>query len=220
MKPQFLGLLVAPLGACMIVAGCDGGGREGAPAPAAAPAKAPVEPAAQPAPPSASQSIMRPSVIAESEPEPPEPPEPPAPPKATVLFPSGSALDDAGREVLDGLLGDPAMPAEARFVLRGHADSRGGDRANLATSRRRAEAVQAYLESKGVDPERIEVIALGERRPAAPNATLAGEDDPEGRALNRRVEVEVTPPPEPAAPQDAAPGGEPAAPAPAAPPKP
>ena len=80
--------------------------------------------------------------------------------------------------------------------------------------------MQAYLESKGVDPERIEVIALGERRPAAPNATLAGEDDPEGRALNRRVEVEVTPPPEPAAPQDAAPGGEPAAPAPAAPQKP
>jgi OOP family OmpA-OmpF porin len=39
------------------------------------------------------------------------------------------------------------------------------------------------------------VIGLGEDRPVAPNAHLDGSDDPEGRARNRRVEIEVTPVP-------------------------
>ena len=142
---------------------------------------------------SAVQSIVRPEVIAETEPTPePTPSRTPVPlPTITVPFPSGRRLDDAGRAELDKLLADPAFPAEARLVLRGHSDAMGDDARNLATSRHRAEAVRDYLIEKGVAADNIEVIALGERRPVAPNATLSGADDPAGRARNRRVDVEV-----------------------------
>jgi OmpA-OmpF porin, OOP family len=139
------------------------------------------------------QSIVRPEVIAEVEPTPtPTPsPTPAALPTATVLFPSGTRLDDAGRTALDALLADPALPGDARLVLRGHSDSGGSDADNLRASRRRAEAVRAYLLGKHVAADRMELIALGERRPVAPNALPDGSDDPAGRARNRRVEVEV-----------------------------
>lgn len=150
----------------------------------------------------AAQSIMQPKVIAESPPEPaPTPsPTPAAPTGVTIRFARGAALDAAGEAALDRLLADPALPAGAAFVLRGHSDSPGSDAANLVTSRRRATAVADYLADKGVARERMAVIALGERRPVAPNAQLDGSDDPEGRAKNRRVDVEVVPPAPAAAP--------------------
>lgn len=160
--------------------------------------RAPAPPAPEPDPSAASfdneaagQSIVRPEVIAEVEPTPTPTPTPAPLPRATVAFTKGTALDDAGRAALDQLLGAPGLPADARFVLRGHSDTAGSDRDNLVTSRKRAEAVRAYLEGEGIGRERVEVIALGERRPVAPNATLGGEDDPAGRARNRRVDVEV-----------------------------
>lgn len=144
---------------------------------------------------SAVQSIVRPEVIAETEPMPGPTPSPtPVPlPSASVPFPSGQWLNDAGRAALDRLIADPTLPARARLVLRGHSDTKGNDAENLITSRRRAEAVRDYLVEKGVAANRIAVIALGERRPVAPNATLDGADDPAGRARNRRVDVEVLP---------------------------
>lgn len=151
---------------------------------------------------SAAQSIVRPEVIAETEPTPtPTPSATPVPlPSVTVPFASGVRLDDAGRAALDRLIADPALPTDARLVLRGHSDAMGDDAENLVTSRRRAEAIRDYLVEKGVGADRIAVIALGERRPVAPNATLDGTDDPAGRARNRRVDVEVlpaAPPPNP-----------------------
>ncbi|SFP60586.1 OmpA family protein [Sphingomonas rubra] len=147
----------------------------------------------------ASQSIMQPKVIAESEPVPTPTPTPSIPTGTTVPFARGVALDAVGRETLDRLLAAPGLPADARWVLRGHSDSSGDDRANLDASRRRAAAVRTYLAAQGIDADRITVIALGERRPVAPNAQLDGSDDPAGRARNRRVEVEILPPeaPEP-----------------------
>ena len=143
----------------------------------------------------AEQSIVRPEVIAETEPAPVAAAggSPAPPPGATVAFASGSTLDDAARTVLDRLIADPALPPDARFVVRGHTDALGDDRANLLASRRRAEAVRDYLAAKGVAPGRVEVVALGERRPVAPNATLDGADDPAGRARNRRADVTVLP---------------------------
>ncbi|QKS02023.1 OmpA family protein [Sphingomonas sp. CL5.1] len=102
--------------------------------------------------------------------------------------------------MLDDLLHQPATAAGGRIVLRGNTDSRGSDSANLIVSRRMAEAVRDYLVKNGVDRERISVIALGERRPVAPNAHADGSDDPEGRARNRRVEIEVLLPDTPARP--------------------
>lgn len=170
-----------------IVAGCDRqedrtGGMKGAISAAPTPT---VDASASPA----AKSIIRPAVI-----------ETPAPPpleteKLTISFADrGLALSEDGRAQLDALMDSRAMQAGGAIILRGHSDSRGYDGDNLVTSRKRAEAVRAYLEDKGVPRERMSVIALGETRPIAPNAHLDGSDDPEGRARNRRVEIEVQPP--------------------------
>lgn len=133
------------------------------------------------------KSILRPDVA------PPEPAPPPLEPVTrTIAFgASGTVLDDTGRRTLDDLLHQPVTAAGGRIILRGNTDSRGSDSANLIVSRRMAEAVRDYLVKNGVSRARIDVIALGERRPVAPNAHADGGDDPEGRARNRRVEIEV-----------------------------
>ncbi len=142
----------------------------------------------------AAQSIMQPEVVAENPPAPTQSttPTPATPRTVTITFAHGAALDDAGRAALDELA--VALPGEARLIVRGHSDSPGSDAANLAQSRRRAEAVQGYLSGKGIAPARMEVIALGERRPIAPNANRDGSDDMVGRARNRRVEIDILPP--------------------------
>jgi OmpA-OmpF porin, OOP family len=161
---------------------------------------APPEPTPTEAAPTVNEtrSVMREAVIAEIKPTPPPVVEPQTLPTATIGFARGTALGDEGRAALDTLLADAALPKGARFLLRGHSDAMGSDADNLTASRRRAQAVAAYLNGKGIDAERIEVIALGERRPVSPNAKPDGSDDPEGRARNRRVEVEVVAPAPPA----------------------
>ncbi len=70
-----------------------------------------------------------------------------------------------------------------KLILEGHCDSRGSAAYNDALSLRRANAVKEYLISKGVRESRIEVKGFGESKPVASNNT------DEGRAQNRRVEV-------------------------------
>jgi OOP family OmpA-OmpF porin len=145
--------------------------------------------AATPSPTPSPRSIMQPDVVHE-----PIAPPPPMPIEATIGFPEGGAkLDDAARQQLDTLVADPVTASGGPIVLRGNTDSRGSDADNKAASKKRAEAVGAYLEKKGVAKERITIIALGEDRPVAPNANADGSDNPEGRAKNRRVEISVTP---------------------------
>jgi OmpA-OmpF porin, OOP family len=67
----------------------------------------------------------------------------------------------------------------------GHTDSVGSDEYNQALSIRRAAAVKAYLVSKGVSGDIIDVMGMGKRDPIATNSTAAG------RAMNRRVDVLV-----------------------------
>ncbi|MEY4979422.1 MAG: hypothetical protein RLZZ352_1692 [Pseudomonadota bacterium] len=67
----------------------------------------------------------------------------------------------------------------------GHTDSTGPAKYNQALSVRRAEAVKAYLVSKGIESNRIYTEGKGLTQPIADNSTR------EGRAKNRRVEVEV-----------------------------
>ncbi|WP_296219950.1 OmpA family protein [uncultured Sphingomonas sp.] len=173
------------LGAVSLAA-CD----NRAPAPAPSPTPSPAE-AATGNEQRAAQSIMQPKVIAESQAVAEPEPTPPVPTEATILFERGAAIDDAAREALDALLANPSLPGEARWVLRGSSDNDGSRAANLRVSRLRAEAVRDYLTDKGIAEERITVIALGDGRPAAPNVTLDGSDDPEGRRQNRRVDIEI-----------------------------
>ena len=67
----------------------------------------------------------------------------------------------------------------------GHTDATGPASYNQALSNRRAEAVKAYLVSKGIESNRIYTEGKGLTQPVADNSTR------EGRAKNRRVEVEV-----------------------------
>ncbi|WP_420143865.1 OmpA family protein [Sphingobium sp.] len=132
------------------------------------------------------RSILRPEVVPEVE----EPKIEPA--DALIGFgASAMALDDAAKTALDALIDTPAMKEGGPITLRGHSDSRGNDGDNRVASRIRAEKVRDYLVGKGVDKARISIVALGESRPIAPNATEDGKDDPEGRAKNRRVEAHV-----------------------------
>ena len=69
----------------------------------------------------------------------------------------------------------------------GHTDSTGSDTINQPLSEDRAASVGAYLTSRGVIPQRVATAGVGSRYP------IAGNDTAEGRALNRRVEITLTP---------------------------
>ncbi|MGN6143212.1 MAG: OmpA family protein [Mesorhizobium sp.] len=69
----------------------------------------------------------------------------------------------------------------------GHTDSTGSDQHNFDLSQRRALSVANYLSAQGVDSRRFAVTGFGETRPIASNGNA------EGRALNRRVEIQLSP---------------------------
>lgn len=71
----------------------------------------------------------------------------------------------------------------ARIVIEGHTSSEGSEHYNQELSERRASAVREDLVRRGLAAERIEAVGIGEARP------IAGNDDENGRSLNRRVEI-------------------------------
>lgn len=96
-----------------------------------------------------------------------------------------SVLKPAGKTSLDELVSKIAGTNLEVIIATGHTDSIGTDAYNQKLSIRRAEAVKAYLISKGIAADRVYVEGKGEKQPVADNKTSAG------RAKNRRVEVEV-----------------------------
>ncbi len=75
--------------------------------------------------------------------------------------------------------------------LASHADAIGSEWYNMDLSKRRSERVVKYIISKGITPNKIKAKNYGETRPIAPNKLPNGEDNPEGRAKNRRTEFKV-----------------------------
>jgi outer membrane protein OmpA-like peptidoglycan-associated protein len=71
--------------------------------------------------------------------------------------------------------------------VHGHTDATGDEGYNIDLSQRRALSVATYLNAQGVDSRRFFIQGYGESRPVATNAT------PEGRAQNRRVEIQLSP---------------------------
>jgi len=149
--------------------GCDGAiVPVAAPAPAAAPVPAPAP-------------IAAPAVV------------PVAPPAATKVTYAADAFFDfdksvikpAGKEKLDDLIGKIKDINLEVIIAVGHTDSVGSDSYNQKLSVRRSEAVKAYLVSKGIEKNRVYTEGKGEKQPVADNKTA------EGRAKNRRVEIEV-----------------------------
>jgi len=81
---------------------------------------------------------------------------------------------------------------ELKVEVAGHTDSVGTDAYNQGLSERRARAVYDYLTSNGIDAGRlVGPVGYGESRPIAPNTNDDGSDNPEGRARNRRTELNV-----------------------------
>ncbi|GEM_PF-1903973 len=77
------------------------------------------------------------------------------------------------------------------FQLHGHTDAKGTDAYNMRLSQRRVNAVKAWLVRHGIPEKRITTYAHGESQPVAPNTHKDGSDNPEGRQLNRRVEIYI-----------------------------
>lgn len=73
------------------------------------------------------------------------------------------------------------------LIITGHADATGTPQSNLQLSQQRANAVSVYLQSRGVEQSRLTVLAAGDSTPIADN------NNAQGRAANRRVEMTVTP---------------------------
>ncbi len=154
--------------------GCDGVPAPAAPTPAPAPRPAPAPaPAATPAP------APRAAVVA-------------APTSEKVTFAADaffdfdkSVLKPEGRAKLDDLVSKMSGINLEVIIAVGHTDSIGTEAYNQKLSVRRSEAVKAYLVSKGVEKNRVYTEGKGEKQPVADNKTA------EGRAKNRRVEIEV-----------------------------
>ena len=70
-----------------------------------------------------------------------------------------------------------------KLAIEGHTDSTNTDAYNLELSKKRAEAVVAWLTAKQIEASRLKAVGHGRTKPIADNAT------PQGRALNRRVEI-------------------------------
>jgi general secretion pathway protein A len=90
-------------------------------------------------------------------------------------------------EELDRLATVAALSPDYEIVIRGYTDNVGSTKYNKSLSETRTQIVRNYLVGKGIDPEKIKTIGMGEKNPLLPNTT------PEGRAVNRRVEIELVP---------------------------
>ncbi len=155
--------------------GCDGAIVAAAPVAAPAPAPAPVAAAPAAAAPAAAPAPAR------------------APAAATKVTYAADAFFDfdkavlkpEGKAKLDDLVGKVKDINLEVIIAVGHTDATGADGYNQKLSVRRSEAVKAYLVSKGIEKNRVYTEGKGEVQPVADNKTR------EGRAKNRRVEVEV-----------------------------
>jgi OOP family OmpA-OmpF porin len=151
-------------------------------------------------------SILRPEIeLPDPEPDPVLTPEPLGPFKATIGFPEGGkALDSQAIATLDAALASEQIALGLPITLSAHSDSGGSDRVNLEVSEERGLAVAQWLIDKGVDPDRITVVAFGEQNPVEPNALPDGTPNERGREINRRVEIEIAASQPPTDEQDAA----------------
>ncbi|MEN8991760.1 MULTISPECIES: OmpA family protein [unclassified Acinetobacter] len=76
------------------------------------------------------------------------------------------------------------------IAIVGHTDNIGSDAANQKLSLQRAEAVRDYFKAQGIDLN-YQISGMGESQPLKPNTLSNGEDNPEGRQKNRRVEIVI-----------------------------
>jgi OmpA-OmpF porin, OOP family len=95
-------------------------------------------------------------------------------------------------EILDIVTNVLSVNTKLRVSIEGHTDNKGKASYNRKLSKRRADAVKAYLVSKGIAGDRLETVGYGPDKPITENKTRAG------RAANRRVEFVIIQPETPA----------------------
>ncbi|WP_448701514.1 OmpA family protein [Mucilaginibacter sp. AW1-3] len=100
-------------------------------------------------------------------------------------------LKPESKTVLDGLITILNDNPKIKVELGSHTDAVGTDRANNELSQDRAQECVNYIILKGIAPERIIAKGYGRQVPIAPNTLPNGQDNPEGRKLNRRTEFTV-----------------------------
>ena len=106
---------------------------------------------------------------------------------AGILFASGKdALKQGAKDSLTKAAAT-LKGSETNIIVEGHTDSTGSDAVNQPLSERRAEHVRDLLVANGVAGSRLTAVGYGASRPAVPNDTEAN------RALNRRVQLEISP---------------------------
>ena len=101
----------------------------------------------------------------------------------TYFEPSRDKLLPNAYTILNVLVNTMKAYPDSKWLINGYTDSTGAAKQNLEISKKAAQTVADYLISKGVDPKMIKVTGYGESNPAFSN------DFPDGRALNRRVEI-------------------------------
>ena len=105
-----------------------------------------------------------------------------------ILFDVGSSqLSPGSYDRLRSLSRTLNNYPKSHVIIKGHTDSTGAAAFNQSLSEKRSDRVRAFLISEGVSPTRITAIGFGASLPLSTNAT------PEGRAQNRRVEIEIRP---------------------------
>ena len=103
-----------------------------------------------------------------------------------ILFDfNSSSLRPESQQTLADLASNFRNYPDEQVTIEGHTDSVGTPSYNQTLSEQRASAVSSYLSTEGVPSGRITSIGYGETRPKASN------DTPEGRQLNRRVEIHI-----------------------------
>ncbi len=105
--------------------------------------------------------------------------------------PNSDKLKPSSKPALEVLYNFLNKYPKIKIEISGHCDSKGSEEYNLNLSQRRADIVMDYLVDRNIDIKRLTAIGFGESQPIAPNVNPDGSDNPEGRALNRRLEIKV-----------------------------
>ena len=106
------------------------------------------------------------------------------------LFESGTAtLAPAATPRLHDFAQCVRSAPDARVAVRGYTDAQGSESFNLTLSEDRADTVRKYLLSEGIEPGHISAAGFG------PQFPIASNDTPDGRRMNRRIEIELRPAP-------------------------
>lgn len=105
-----------------------------------------------------------------------------------VLFAFGKAALAAEAEVTLKVMTE-MLTSVSKVEVFGHTDAIGTESNNLSLGQKRAEVVRDWLLANStLNPEQVVATGVGETDPVAANFTGSGDDNPTGRAQNRRVE--------------------------------